>query len=552
MPQVMLSKLFKKHRKPTLIVAVTLAIVLLTLISASWAMASTIKQLKSGDFSRLQSLQKTSQTISRVTKQKIPLIESVKYCAQLTELQPEIIASKNTEYETLPFNLRKLSEVLENHDDDISKCLENSAKSKIIQHFLPREFKNTLSGLSNNYHDLRAILDNLAWQNQTWLVLFQNSDELRATGGFTGSYALVSFNQGQISELVFEDIYDADGQFEGYVAPPPGVEEFLSSNNGLRLPDANWHPDNVMSVQQQLDFFALGRKQNVSGVAVVNLPLAEQLLALTGSVDIPDYETTISQQNLHQALREERDDFFAGSTQKKHILSQVAKQTLFKLQQLPLADYPKLLVLLQGGVERKEVMFYSLDQDLAEIIDKYKASGKIDTRETDYFLGLVESNVGINKANRLVETSIDLNLQEKRTKVTINLDNQNPVSKKPKPGFKKPSKTPDGYVDYERVLVAPDWQVYDLGVNGQTVENWHEDLITTSTGQQLKQIGFLITAPEQGRGSASIEFSHPPLIAQSTLAIFKQPGQKAVPYAITFGEKQQHLLLESDQVIVLE
>src|SRR3989344_5583158 len=49
-------------------------------------------------------------------------------------------------------------------------------------------------------------------EDKRYLLLFQNSNELRATGGFIGSYAEVSFHSGRLEDLIIDDIYNSDGQ----------------------------------------------------------------------------------------------------------------------------------------------------------------------------------------------------------------------------------------------------------------------------------------------------------------------------------------------------
>lgn len=55
---------------------------------------------------------------------------------------------------------------------------------------------------------------------KTYLVLLQNNMELRATGGFIGSFALITFENGKLIDANVFDVYSADGQLKGYVAPP--------------------------------------------------------------------------------------------------------------------------------------------------------------------------------------------------------------------------------------------------------------------------------------------------------------------------------------------
>ncbi|MCX6705358.1 MAG: DUF4012 domain-containing protein, partial [Candidatus Woesebacteria bacterium] len=56
-------------------------------------------------------------------------------------------------------------------------------------------------------------------KSKTYLVLFENNMELRPTGGFIGSFGLVTFDGGRLSDLTVNDVYSADGQLNGHVEP---------------------------------------------------------------------------------------------------------------------------------------------------------------------------------------------------------------------------------------------------------------------------------------------------------------------------------------------
>ena len=53
-----------------------------------------------------------------------------------------------------------------------------------------------------------------------YAVLFQNNSELRATGGFLGSFAILSFENGQLYDMPIYDTYSVDSTLKGRVDPP--------------------------------------------------------------------------------------------------------------------------------------------------------------------------------------------------------------------------------------------------------------------------------------------------------------------------------------------
>src|SRR5579859_7780532 len=109
-----------------------------------------------------------------------------------------------------------------------------------LNYFLTR---TQLPNLIAKLDDINTLAQILLTNTHRYVILFQNSEELRATGGFMGSYALVELQNGRLTKLDIQDIYQPDGQFYGFVEAPPGVKDYLSSGKGLRLPDANWSPD---------------------------------------------------------------------------------------------------------------------------------------------------------------------------------------------------------------------------------------------------------------------------------------------------------------------
>lgn len=81
----------------------------------------------------------------------------------------------------------------------------------------------------------------LSQERQTILVLLQNNMELRPTGGFIGSYALLNFFQGKLVDFEVYDVYEADGQLRGHAEPPADLKQYLGED-GWYLRDANWSP----------------------------------------------------------------------------------------------------------------------------------------------------------------------------------------------------------------------------------------------------------------------------------------------------------------------
>lgn len=458
--------------------------------------------------------------------------------------------------------------------DTTQHLQQNIAASFFAKRMISPDKLATLNQATQVLTQLEPLAQTVFTGKQTWVVVFQNSDELRAGGGFSGSYALVTLQDGQLSDITVEDIYDADGQFSGYLPAPAGMREYTSSSRGLRLPDANWFPHFPQSAQIMLQFFAFGNKKDIKGIITVNLPVAEAILKITGPLPIPDYDTSVTAENLHTVLREERDDFFPGSNQKKHILSQAMTVLRQKLTDLPPAQQLAIFKELLNSTTHKEIQAYAINPDLELLLSSYGVTGELGMNElqkkqyqascpqncaTDTTLVyLVESNVGINKANRFITRSTTF--RERDGLPVISVEFRNTASK-----TSKTLLTPDvgavvnpaiqiannGYANYQRLLISPDFTLKSAIFNGKKIELIDVDELTYEH-VAVTQYGFLtIVLPEQ---TATLELTLEPTspgakITDKPLFIQKQSGLMPSSYTFRLPDYKNSFILAKDHLV---
>lgn len=455
---------------------------------------------------------------------------------------------------------------------DLIPAIESVSKSKLLLAFIPQPHKAVLQQLAVVSPDLKTVVHSLIAQPQKWLVIFQNSNELRATGGFMGSYAVIDINEGKIVSITTEDIYDADGQFSGYVAAPHGVAEYLSGGNGMRLPDANWHPDTPTSSQQILHFFALGNKKNIAGVVFINLEFAQELLTFIGPVQLSDYNTIVTAENIDAVLRSRRDEFFPGSTQKKHMLSQLLTQTRIALTSTPVSEFPKLLELLSTQLALHNVQLYAVDPQIDSIFHKWGFRQELTPQSDAEYVYLVESNVGINKANKGISRQARIQKADDSRVITIQFHNTNQKPSESKlTGLVEHSLLSEAtdsaeqtatlsavpkqvkhnaYINYQRILVPVTWQLESVLYQKKELPQIHESIVETESGISLKEIGFLVTLQEQETSELEISFSTTENHEQ--IFIQKQPGIPTTHYTLEYNTHVQTIELAQDSLVRYE
>ncbi|HEX6976891.1 MAG TPA: DUF4012 domain-containing protein [Patescibacteria group bacterium] len=292
---------------------------------------------------------------------------------------------------------------------------------------------------------------------KTYLVLFQNNMELRPTGGFIGSFALVTFDRGKLVDTSVYDVYSADGQLKGHVEPPAPIKNYLGEANWW-LRDSNWDPDFVTSAQRAEWFVEKEFDRNVDGVVGVDLSVVREILKETGPIDLADVNMQVDYKNLFQKIQfEVESQFFPGSQKKATILTSLEKSLVDKLPSL--VTDPKLGFTFLSLLKEKHLQIFLHDKDAQNAISDLNFGGEVKPDECggncmNLWFGLVEANLGVNKVNYYItrDTKINVNVKEKNIESTITLKVTNSSA----------TNTPlaGNYKNYVR-LVAPNDSYFD-------------------------------------------------------------------------------------------
>lgn len=287
---------------------------------------------------------------------------------------------------------------------------------------------------------------------QTYLLLFQNSMELRPTGGFIGSVGVAKFEEGKLADFAIHDVYALDGQLKGHVDPPGPVRELLAQEHWY-LRDSNWDPDFSISGKQAAWFYEKETGQTVDGVIAVSLPFLVDVLRATGPIELADYNDTITAENVYgKALYYTKTDFFPGSTQKKDFLGALARTLILEITTGNRADPAKLFSGIAAALGRHDVQFYFPDTQLAQLVRVLGWAGSMSP------LAVVEANVSVNKASLLVHRSY---VRE------IEITPEGEMSEVLTMGLKNTDKEP--YTAYFQIIVPEHASVNQVTLDGASV-----------------------------------------------------------------------------------
>ncbi|BCX14459.1 MAG: hypothetical protein KatS3mg088_142 [Patescibacteria group bacterium] len=253
---------------------------------------------------------------------------------------------------------------------------------------------------------------------KNYLVLLQNNMELRPTGGFIGSFAIVGFKRGAMNKFEIYDVYSADGQLKGYVEPPWQLKKYLDQP-AWYLRDSNWDPDFVVSSKKAEWFLDKSMNIQVDGVIGVDLYFVQDLVDVFGSVYVSDFDKAIDAKNFYEVVQYEAEkDFFPGSRQKQNFLLALSKSLLSNFKSATKFQLLGLLTNTYRNLNERHVQLFLHEAQIQEKIDNLGWSGVVEfpfcSSENCFSDGvsLVEANLGVNKANYFID-------REARMKVKI-------------------------------------------------------------------------------------------------------------------------------------
>ena len=241
-----------------------------------------------------------------------------------------------------------------------------------------------------------------------YLILFQNNAELRPAGGFIGSYALVTLENGRLLDYKISDVYQADGQLKGRVLPPDEILHYLGQPSWF-LRDSNWSPDFSLSARRAGWFLEKEIGEKVDGVVGVDLFVVQKLLSLTGPIVLAEFNNeTVTAENFFQKAEYHAEiNFFPGSTQKSDYLSAVAGAVITKLPRL--SDPTAVLMAVSDLITGRHLQFFTLNPSAQMVWQRYNLDGRLGWENLGPDgLAMVEANLGANKANFFVKKSLSV------------------------------------------------------------------------------------------------------------------------------------------------
>lgn len=303
---------------------------------------------------------------------------------------------------------QKIEEYLEIANDKIKGVdiedlpIEYQKEAQVLKEKFPQ-----ILFFANQFNQKQAIFKDLLGYHgpRKYLVLFQNNHEIRATGGFVGSYGILSVHDGNIDEFFIDGIFNPDGQLYTKVIPPKPIQKISTA---WSTHDANWFPNFPDSAEKIAWFYEKTGGATVDGIITVTPTVLEKLLEFVGPIEMEEYQVTIDSDNFMKLIQKEVEvDYDKEDNKPKQVLADLAPKIFEKLfSSESLSDFPQLLSILSESLEEKHILINSENSDIQKIVSDLGWSGEVLETPKDYLM-VVNSNINGYKTDGVIDQKIE-------------------------------------------------------------------------------------------------------------------------------------------------
>lgn len=405
---------------------------------------------------------------------------------------------------------------------------------------------------------------------KTYLLLAQNEDELRPTGGFITAAGTLMMQDAQLGNLTFQGSGELDNWTKAYPSAPWQLHQYMNSEV-LVLRDANWFSDYRVAAVYAETLYAYQNDHSVDGVIVIDQHVLVELLRVTGPIPLEGSAELIGADSVVEYMRAQKippwviTEANSALWDNKAFINRLTAALLKRIIEGGFELEQMARVLLQA-LDEHHILLQFDNPALTPVLVRRGWDGAIRPGAGD-FLMAVDFNSGFNKTNAVVESRLEYEVNLSRPEspaAQLSIAHANKAAKLPcLPEFsirqilteiEKEQYVEEDYPinrcywAYVRVYTAPGTELLDA--NPQTISG--ESLLSgfdvppqvDALGKEeeiqgAQGFGFLKLVQGGETVETNLRFGLPAFVVEQTdgawkyqLRVQKQPGTIAVPFVL--------------------
>ncbi|NCD00873.1 DUF4012 domain-containing protein [bacterium] len=348
-------------------------------------------------------------------------------------------------------------------------------------------------------------------KENNFLLVFQNNDELRPSGGFIGSFSVLRSVDNKYEIAESSDSYHLDMPVKDTLdtSPPEIISKYLKTEKWF-LRDSNWYPSwddsatNILNIYDEiLKAWPKDRDkpfvEDFSGVISITPDVISDILKVTGPIAVDG--KLFTSENFHHELQYIVEISYVNegisSWDRKDIINDLINKLEDKIKYLSNQDFLKLFYTLSNSLEKKDILFYFKESYPQSIVSNLNWSGEIRKVEGDYIY-INDANLASLKTDAVIERSFKYSLSDKdiekdKLQAKLNLSYENTAE--------KADWRTSRYQSYTRIY---------LPINAENIEvnGFKSDLlITTDENKNKKVVSGIILVPLGSKKEISLTYT---------------------------------------------
>lgn len=331
-----------------------------------------------------------------------------------------LIGSSTEKYiQSKNINEIMFSQLIENIKPSIVSLEEDI--NVTIRHFknitkLDADIKNKvdtwISVLEEIHADLATVVTNydamlsLLWheKEKKYLIIFQNSDEIRPTGGFMGSMGIVNIFRGKVKSFEKKDVYAYEWDLKKSNYKKPLAPEWINKlTNELSLRDANYFI-NTRDSARSINLFMKEAWYQIDGVIFINQNIILDFLSLVEKVHFDEIQSDVTANNFSTilSLLVEAKIFKEGTlwTPKKALFDFIDDFIATLKEKKLYGDY---INIIKKNISSGEIILYSFNKEENNFIVSLWLGWEKEIPETLDYNYPVFTSISWNKSDRYMK-----------------------------------------------------------------------------------------------------------------------------------------------------
>ncbi|MEZ4771135.1 MAG: DUF4012 domain-containing protein [Caldilineales bacterium] len=387
---------------------------------------------------------------------------------------------------------------------------------------------------------------------RTYLLLAQNSEELRPTGGFISGVGLMTVAGGELGTLDFSDSYSVFNPDVDHPVAPPDLLRTMGAQI-LVFRDSNWSADYPTAASVAQSLYQLDTGTATDGVFAFDIEAARRLVGAMEPLALPGYDEPVTAQNLVAAMREvwaapvDTETTVADEKKsqwwrhRKDFMGDLAAAGRAKIEAGDV-DFGALAQAIYSSLQEKHILLSVTDPATMALLRNAGWAGAVEPGAGDHLL-VVDSNVGWNKVNALVDRGTRYTVHPQAdgsAEVELRLTYTHHGQPIDGPCIQK-ADYGDSYEDLQRYCYFDYLRVYaPAGAQLLDAQGFEPDSVGQTTGETGSALfsGFLVTPAGAGH-EVVLRYRLPAGVIQDDLyrlRIQKQPGVPAWPVEIVIDD----------------